>query len=181
MSVTTATGLEPTRAVEDVEASRVVSIRLADGRSVLARRAMADDGGSIIELYAGLSAESRYTRFFQLAPIKGPLRRHLLDLDRGPIWMAFDGARCVGEVRMVWSTRERCVELAVTIADDFQHAGLGRRLTKVALAHDDPGCLSVVILPENTAAARLARGRGMKLHFDSGVLEGRWERPALAT
>ena len=166
--------------LEDVEPP--VSLVLADGRRVTLRRAGDDDRAAIVDLYESLSLESRYQRFFHPTPrVTGQLRDFLTDLGRTEVWLAFDGATCVGEARIAPYPDRGRADLAVTVADAYQHNGLGRHLARIATAgrrrqHER---LTVTIQPANTAALRLARATGVDLRLDGGVLEGSI-RPRLA-
>ena len=100
------------------------------------------------------------------------MRDLLTDLGRAEVWLAFDGEACVGEARIVPSKRASCADLAVTVADAYQHSGLGHRLARLATGHHREGCVGVTILPDNGPAVRLARRNHIALAFDDGVLEG---------
>jgi RimJ/RimL family protein N-acetyltransferase len=154
-----------------------VAVQLADGRQLETRPAVAEDLPAVLDLYESLSAEARYRRFFQATPhLTGTLRRALSSLENSILWLAFDGERCVGEARVVRSPREPGTgDLAVTIADDYQHRGLGQQLSRMVVAEARRRHLervNVAILPENTGATRLARRNHIRLHFDGGVIEG---------
>ena len=165
-----------------VDVEPPVSLVLADGRRVTLRRAGDDDRAAIVDLYESLSLESRYQRFFHPTPrVTGQLRDFLTDLGRTEVWLAFDGATCVGEARIAPYPDRGRADLAVTVADAYQHNGLGRHLARIATAgrrrqHER---LTVTIQPANTAALRLARATGVDLRLDGGVLEGAI-RPRLA-
>ena len=62
----------------------------------------------------------------------------------------------------------------MTVADAYQHNGLGRHLARIAITcrrrRHQP--LTVKIQPGNAAALRLARATGVDLRLDGGVLEG---------
>jgi GNAT superfamily N-acetyltransferase len=145
------------------------------------RRATTDDADALLALYEGLGAESRYRRFFRATPrYDAGLQRHITDVASSLVWVAFDGDRCVGEARVVSSTRQPCGDLAVTVADDYQGRGLGSRLARRAVGEHlrTNECVSFSILPGNTSAARMARGHGLRLQFDQGTLDGMVTRPA---
>jgi RimJ/RimL family protein N-acetyltransferase len=150
-------------------------VLLGDGRRLLLRRAVASDRDAIVQLYAGLSPRSRHQRFFHPTPrLTRQLVDLLTDLDRVEVWLAFDGATCVGESRISPYTDQDRADLAVTVADDYQHAGLGRQLARLATAdrRDRHRPLTVTLLPDNAAAVRLARRAGVPLRVDGGVFEG---------
>lgn len=147
---------------------------------LVVRRATAADADTIVELYEGLSARSRYTRFFLPIPRIGTsLRKQLADIGKANVWLAFDGDTCVGEARIAPSTSQPCADLAVTIADRYQQRGIGEHLARLAVReHLQTGsCVDFSILPTNTAATRLARRNHLPLHVDSGSVEGRIYSP----
>ena len=161
--------------------STVVQPRPSRTADLVLRRATPDDADALLDLYEGLGAESRYRRFFRSTPrYDARLRQHIVAVAPSLVWAAFDGDRCVGEARVVTSSRQPCGDLAITIADDFQGRGLGSRLARRAVAEHlrTNECVSFSILPGNTSAARMARGHGLKLTYDQGTLDGVVERPA---
>lgn len=149
---------------------------LRDGRRILCRRAGPDDADALVDLYAALSDHSRYTRFGMAMPrLTAQLRRSIADVSRGPVWVALAGDRCVGEARLVRSTRSEESHAAVTVADDHQHQGLGGALVRLLGADPETRrqCVVLTVVPGNAAALRLAQRHGFQLRFDGGVLEGR--------
>jgi CRP/FNR family cyclic AMP-dependent transcriptional regulator len=158
------------------------SLVLGDGRRVTLRKADDDDRAAIVDLYERLSTQSRYQRFFHPTPrLTSQLLDFLTDLDRAEVWLAFDGQTCVGESRISRYPDQDRADLAVTVADAYQHNGLGRHLARVAITgrrHRNER-ITVTIQPANTAALRLARTAGVALRLDGGVLEGSI-RPRLA-
>jgi ribosomal protein S18 acetylase RimI-like enzyme len=150
-------------------------VLLGDGRLVTMRRAEAADRAAIIALYDGLSPRSRHQRFFHPTPrLTEQLRDLLTDLHRSEVWLAFDGETCVGESRVSPYPGQDRADLAITVADGYQGAGLGRALVRLATTErrDRRQPLTVTILPDNTAAVRLFRRVHATLRFDGGVLEG---------
>jgi GNAT superfamily N-acetyltransferase len=159
----------------------VVQPRRSRTADLVLRRATPDDADALLDLYEGLGAESRYRRFFRSTPrYDARLREHIAAVAASLVWAAFDGDRCVGEARVVTSSRQPCGDLAITVADDFQGRGLGSRLARRAVGEHlrTNECVSFSILPGNTSAARMARGHGLKLKYDQGTLDGVVERPA---
>ena len=149
------------------------------GRPILFRRAGPDDADCLVDLYEGLSEQSRYTRFGSATPrLTGQLRRAIADTGGGPVWVALVGHRCVGEARLVRSARSGDAHAAVTIADDHQHQGLGSRLVQLLLADPEADLDSIVVtmLADNASAVGLAIRFGLELRLAGGVLEGRRPR-----
>jgi CRP/FNR family transcriptional regulator, cyclic AMP receptor protein len=148
---------------------------LRDGRQITTRRADDTDRDAILALYEGLSERSRYQRFFHPTPrLTAELRDLLTDLDRADVWLAFDGDECVGESRISPYPDGERADLAMTVADRYHRQGIGRHLVRAAVGagrhrHRE---LTMTILPDNTTAIRLARGEGVALRFEGGVVEG---------
>ena len=139
------------------------------------RRATPADAEAMLDLYERLSSESRYTRFFRpLRRIDSSLQAQIIDISSANVWLAFDGDVCIGEARVVRSTREPCSDLAVTVADDYQGRGLGSQLARLAVndARRESGCVAMSMLATNDAAKQLARNFGIRLQFSDGILEG---------
>jgi RimJ/RimL family protein N-acetyltransferase len=148
---------------------------LRDGRRITTRPAVDTDRDAIVALYEGLSERSRYQRFFHPTPrLTAELRDLLTDLQRSDVWLAFDGDVCVGESRISPYPDGERADLAMTVADGYHRLGIGRHLVRAAVRSGKHRHrrLIMTILPENTAAIRLARGEGVALRFDGGVVEG---------
>ena len=146
-----------------------------EGPAIEMRPATALDADAIVALYEGLSAESRHARFMQATPrLHSSLRAALADIEAATVWLAFDAGACIGEARVVRSSRQHCADLAVTIADEYQGRGLGRRLAKRAVREllRNGECVSMSMMATNYAAAKLARRAGVRLRLDDGALEG---------
>ena len=132
--------------------------QLPDGTEVLLRSIQPGDCELLARGFQQFSDESRYRRFFRATPrYDASLRRHITDVATSLVWLALDGDRCVGEARVVTSTRQPCGDLAVTVADDFHGRGLGSRLARRAVAEHlrSNDCVSFSILPGNTSATRI--------------------------
>ncbi len=118
-----------------------------------------EDGDRLCRLYERLSPESVYRRFLSPMPVPRPaLLARLLDLDhrdREAI-AALDGDDIVAVARYARRPGLEVAEIAVVVADDWQHRGLGRLLMR--------------------RLARLARWRGIRAF--TGNIAGE-NRPAL--
>lgn len=133
------------------------------GAEVTFRRATESDVPAIIDLYASLSEESTVMRFF------GSMPRSSLEAaaaiggaEDAVSVLALVGGRVVGEARYL-THGDAEHELAVAVADDFQHAGVGRRLLDVlrrdAAAHGIDS-LRAVVRVSNLAMTRTLRSFG---------------------
>jgi ribosomal protein S18 acetylase RimI-like enzyme len=126
------------------------------------RRATEADVPGIVRLYAGLSPESRRMRFFGSMPEASLQAAAGLDDDEALSVLALVGARVVGEARCV-RHGDGQHELAVAVADDAQHRGVGGRLLDAlrqeAAAHGIER-LCAVVRVDNLAMLRTLRSAG---------------------
>lgn len=114
--------------------------RLADGTPVTLRASGSGDAARIQEFVSGLSVKTRYQRFFspihELAPDmlarfirndahEGITLLALVQGDRGEMVIAMGQYVCE-------PFPERC-DFAVVVGDQWQHIGLGRKITKVLM------------------------------------------------
>jgi CRP/FNR family transcriptional regulator, cyclic AMP receptor protein len=140
------------------------------------RPAEHSDRHAIVALYENLSPLSSSHRFFHPTPrLTTELRDFLTDLGRAEVWLAFDGDACVGESRISPYPDGERADVAITVADAYQNNGLGRHLARMAVGagRRRHRLLTLSILPDNAAALRLARGEGVALRFEGGIVEGR--------
>lgn len=137
----------------------MVHASLADGTRVRLRPLQPDDAERLLRLFHRLSPETVYRRF--MSPVVEPSEELLARLlqvdhcDREAI-AALEGDEIVAVARYVRQAGRDVAEVAVVVADDWQHRGLGRLLL--------------------TRLGRLARRRGIRV-FD-GRIAGE-NRPAL--
>ncbi len=127
------------------------------------RTSTPDDLTAIADTYRGLSAQSLYQRFFTLLPDPTPfVARQLAQVDHfdHESFVVLDGGDVVAVAQWDRSGgRPGVAEIAVTVADDWQHQGLGRALVR-ALAGSAHRLgietLEASVLTENRAAVGLA-------------------------
>ncbi len=144
---------------------------LRDGSTVHVRPVRPEDAAGVRALFEGLSAESRWLRFFSEAYDAGAVVRWAteVDYDRRFGLVATAGA----EQRLVahagWERlRDRAdkAELALAIADDFQGRGLGTILLgQLAEAAHAAGVtlLDAEVLPQNHQMLQVLRDAGLPL------------------
>jgi acetyltransferase len=130
-----------------------LTLRVVDNRDV----------DAIVAAYRGLSPQSLYRRFFTLMPDPAPLvERHLSLVDHRDheALVVLDGDSVVGIAH--WDRAGCCpdeAEIAITIAEGWQHKGLGRVLIR-ALAGDAHrhgiDTLTATVLSDNRPALGLA-------------------------
>ncbi len=155
---------------------------------IVVRRIVAADHDGLCRFYAGLSEESRRTRF--LGPTNGigdgqstyfctPDHAHR----EGFVAVSVvegrgDGEQIVGHV-CVEPDNPETAEVAVAVADDLQGRGIGRRLVDAAVAwarRDGIRTLTATMLADNPAIQRLLTGLGLPsvaVAVGAGVVEVR--------
>ncbi|MBL0164437.1 MAG: N-acetyltransferase [Xanthomonadales bacterium] len=149
---------------------------LANGTNLLIRAISKDDVELERTFINGMSPESRHMRF--LAQISAPsdeLLKRLtdLDFDREMALVATidqHGTEVeIGVSRYATADDREVGECAVTVADDWQHRGVGtllmRRLIEVARARGIKKLYSLDD-PENVKMQELAEELGFTRHFD---------------
>src|SRR5215471_5354898 len=149
-----------------VTASR--ECQLADGRVVVLRRAGPGDVPAITGLYLELSPESFYRRFNTEQPAP-PLVTRLASFGSGTACLVAatpsEPGRVVAEARCV-PIAPGTAELALTVADSYQGAGLGHILLDALVARArEEGLerLHAVVLLTNTPMLRLLQRYGWVL------------------
>ncbi len=126
-----------------------------------------DDDDRLREFYAGLSAESRRTRFLGASDgIGGRQSRYFCAPDHahreGFVAVAETTDRIVGHICLEPDGRARA-EVAVAVADDFQGNHVGRRLVETAVTWaraEGLETLTATMLGGNPAIQRLLTGIG---------------------
>jgi RimJ/RimL family protein N-acetyltransferase len=142
--------------------------RLADGRVVALRTAGPDDVPAITRLYLELPGQSFYRRFFTGRPAAALVARFAGLRDGTRCLVAAspaDPGRLVAEARYV-PIAPGTAELALTVGDGYQGAGLGHLLLDalVERAHEDRlDRLRAVVLLENTPMLHLLQHYGWVL------------------
>src|SRR5260370_2637559 len=146
--------------------------RWPDIRLVL-RPARSSDGDALQAYVRGLSPQSRYNRLLgaanelsapELARALGANGRDTLTLLLP--WTLQDHETVVGEARVALSCTKRAGEFSMSIADDWQHVGVGSALLQEIerkAAADGIELLFGDTLRTNEGMIGLARGRGFRL------------------
>jgi RimJ/RimL family protein N-acetyltransferase len=143
---------------------------LRDGREVIVREIGAGDEQEIVEAFARLSAESRYTRFMiplrELSPRMLAAATHPVpgrDIALVAVSGEGDDEDIVAGARYVGAPGSDTCEFAVTVADDWHGLGIAGRLLEILIAHArERGlrCMEGSILASNTPMRRLAKRLG---------------------
>jgi GNAT superfamily N-acetyltransferase len=137
------------------------------------RPARASDGDALQAYVRALSPDSRYNRFLGAANELPPseLARTLAANGRDTLTLLLTstaGGRetVVGEARVALSCAKRAGEFSMSIADDWQHAGVGSALLaeiERKAAADGIEVLFGDVLRTNDGMIGLARGRGFRV------------------
>jgi acetyltransferase len=149
---------------------------LADGSLAVVRAVRPDDGQRLQAFVGGLSARSRYLRFFAAvtALSTAQLERFLhFDSRRGMALVALSGlqenARIIAEARCVVDEEALGAEFAIAVADEFQRRGLGTRLVHKLLAFAAAKGIRRLfgeVLADNHAMLALARRLGFRIRIN---------------
>jgi acetyltransferase len=144
-------------------------------QSISVRPIRAGDAARLVQFGEGLSRESRYQRFLSLRGfLPGEVKRlTVLDPAHDAALVATikvqGKARIIGVARYVGEPEGITCDIAVVIADAWQHHGLGHALLagvlKVARARGF-GAATGVVLATNYGMQRLALKLGFTLHRD---------------
>lgn len=150
-------------------------LRLADGAVLTVRPIEPEDVERLHRMFFRLSPTTIYKRFF--SPIQHPSRALLerlasVDHDCREALVALDGDEIVAVARYDSECGSHSAEIAVTVEDDWQHRGVGRKLARrLALVAMDHGFdeFSAIVLPDNRDALGLLRSLSPDAHieFDS--------------
>lgn len=153
-----------------------VDIALKDGRTVRVRALARADEEELLQAFDRLSADSRYLRFMHAVREANVTRlRQVLDsfpekgLAIAATVSAADGIDIVGSASFVAGARGDDCEFAVTVADGWAGAGLGRTLmTALVGAARRRGLREMVgyVLAENGPMLNLARRLGFEVRRD---------------
>jgi GNAT superfamily N-acetyltransferase len=137
------------------------------------RPARSSDGEALQTYVRGLSRQSRYNRFLGAASElpASELARALAANGRDTLTLLItstvqDRETVVGEARVALSSARRAGEFALSIADDWQHLGVGSALLQEIerkAAADGIEMLFGDTLRTNEKMIGLARGRGFRL------------------
>lgn len=164
-------------------AANLSPVRLSSGAWIDLRPLGPGDAAALTRLVEELSAESLYHRFFialhQLSPA---MLRYLTEVDGVdhvavaavvPDGDGDGGERLVGVGRFVREAGDpRAAEAAITVADDLQRQGLGRRLLGALIEearHDDIDRLLFELKRSNTGMRRLLRSAGARVVAERGA------------
>ena len=134
-----------------------------DNTELVVRPISISDVDGLDDLFTRLSPASVHSRFF--SPIRRPPRPYLLrladvDHDRREALVALDGDQIVAVARYDAPAGAVDAEIALTVADDWQHRGIGRRLGRrlgMLAASRGYEHFTATMLSDNRAALKLVR------------------------
>ena len=157
-----------------------IRVALPDGGTAHVRPLGDGESTPLMDVFAGLSPESRASRYLVATsrlPESFVRRLSATDGVVSVAWLASVDDRPVGIGRYVGLSEDPCTaDVAFEVVDEQQGRGLGTALldtiTTVA-AHHGVRHLTATVLPQNTASLRLLSRIGISMSFDGGVLEGR--------
>lgn len=148
-----------------------VHARLSDGTWIGLRPIRPNDAPGLQRLVHELSPDSRYQRFFAaLRELSPEMLRYLTEVDgkdhvaTAAVLKEAEGERIIGVARFVRQPdRPRTAEAAITIVDDMQHKGLGKKLLGhmvEAARHDRIDTLVFFVKRSNVGMRGLMRSAG---------------------
>ena len=149
----------------------------ADGAPLRVRPIAHDDSDRLIRLFSRLSPRSIQLRFFSPIPqLSETQLSRLVDVDHEcrDALVALSGDEIIAEARYDSECGSDEAEIALTVADAWQHRGIGTRLARrLMIMAAERGFTRFVanILPENRAALRLVRelAPDVSVRWDSGA------------
>jgi acetyl coenzyme A synthetase (ADP forming)-like protein len=157
----------------DYPAYREADVVLRDGSTVHLRPVRAEDEAALLELFEGLSADSRMFRFFSGASDLEAAARELSELDYerryGLVATRGGEERPVGHGTYV-GTRPGRAEVAFAIADELQGQGLGTILLAhlAEVAHESGiEAFFAEVLPQNHRMVEVFRESGFPIETSS--------------
>ncbi len=162
-------------------APEATDVILRDGSTLRLRAPVADDTDAVLELFSGLSDDSRYLRFHGFPALGSKLVEPVLDPDwdeRGALIGCLEG-RVVALANWVRLRDPRVAEVAFTVDDAFQRRGVGTRLLEqLATRAAEAGIEEFVaeVLQRNDAMLGVFRDAGFDVSraSDGGELEIRF-------
>jgi acetyltransferase len=152
---------------------------LKDGTTVTLRPIRAEDEAALTALYARLSPQSSYQRFFTVMRRLPPSWAHILanvDYDRTMAMVALDaGDELIGVARYAHDPRADEAEIAIAIDDRWQGRGLGTLLLGELVRYAKGKGLRrfrAYVLADNVRMVKLVRRVATILDrkLDSGVI-----------
>jgi acetyltransferase len=170
----------PRSAIRPYPAQYVQPWTMKNGLQVLLRPIRPEDEPAMVKFHETLSDRSVYLRYFHMEKLSSRvaherlLRKCFIDYDREMALVAERVNPATGEHqiiavgRLTRSRVRRDAEVAVLVADQFQHCGLGNELLArlIQVAREEKlERVVATILPENMAMRALASQNGFKIQM----------------
>jgi acyl-CoA synthetase (NDP forming)/GNAT superfamily N-acetyltransferase len=151
---------------------------LTDGSTVEIRHAGPQDAAAVREMYAGMSPDSIYRRFFSVSPRAGEQEARRLCREPGPdhaALLAWLGGRLVGVASYEPTSRPGVAEIAFAVPDDMHRRGIATLLLEhlVSLARQRQlRAFIAETLWDNAAMLRVFADAGLPVqrHLSGGVV-----------
>jgi GNAT superfamily N-acetyltransferase len=157
----------------------------AHGRLLVVRPARPDDVDVVRGLIEHMPDEHRQLRFLQPVPVvHDALVRPLVAVDQQDhlAWLAFDGAACIAEARLVRDPhRPDRAEVAFAVLPAEQRQGVARALVEVLGVvgrHAGLRSMTALVAAQNHRSASFLRSLDMRFRWTDGELEGEGPLPA---
>lgn len=153
---------------------------LKDGTSVTVRPVKISDAVALVRFYRSLSAQSILMRWLSPLPIEQVLeneRKTLLRALKNEDTLMLVAEyrprglvkpQIIGVATLAKIPEHRCGDVALLVADRFQHQGLGVELMQCLILtgrHQKLSCLIGDIHPENSAMRRLCQKLGFRVYY----------------
>ncbi len=152
------------------------AVTVSDAMAVEIRRIRPADVAALERFYDGLSPDSRRLRFLTLgAAVSDAASRRFCTPDHHhregfvAVDAATPGRPVVGHLCLEPDGAGRA-EVAIAVADAWQHRHVGRRLMEAGIAwarHEGIAHLTATMLAENTGIVHLLEGLGCRSHLAS--------------
>ncbi|MFF4281360.1 GNAT family N-acetyltransferase [Streptomyces kronopolitis] len=153
---------------------------LADGSTVWLRPACPEDRGQVLRLYEEMSAENLRSRFFAASRRSGEQAADRLCAPPGPghrTLVAVHGDRLVGVAEYETVGDPASAEIALAVADDFHHRGVGTLLLEhlvYAARENGIAVFTADVLADNHLIHKVLAdlGLGFTRQFDGATVRG---------
>ncbi|MCG5430962.1 GNAT family N-acetyltransferase [Mycobacterium sp. MYCO198283] len=167
-----------------------VPVQTRDGTQLLIRPVLPGDGARVLHGHVRFSPETVYRRFLSVRKPTAAMLNYLsqVDYDDHFVWVVLDASGgpdgpVVADARYVREeVRPTVAEVAFTVADDYQHRGIGSLLmAALAVAAHVGGVerFTASMLADNVAMRRIFDRAGATYQRDHGVVFTEFDVPPL--
>ncbi|MEE4418276.1 bifunctional GNAT family N-acetyltransferase/acetate--CoA ligase family protein [Streptomyces bugieae] len=160
--------------------TREVCALLTDGSTIRLRPACPEDRGSVLRLYDEMSADNLRSRFFAVSRRAGEQAADRVCEAARPghrTLLAFQGDRLVGVAEYETTDDPAAAEIALAVADDFHHRGVGTLLLEhlVEVARENGiEAFTADVLADNHLIHRVFADLGLRVtrQYDGTTVRG---------